>query len=131
VAAVILFTCLSAAALSYNTAVNLSNKLNATVLINRAVPEIRNNLKDRLFNGEMEGQAVFSERLKFTWKAVKQRAGRTIFQAADPYTGAPNYGRFQVVLYSVDLEISLARKDSSHRARYEYTELLWHESESP
>ena len=128
VAAVILFTCLAAAAVSYNTAVNLANKLNATTAISAAVPDIRDRVKIHLFNQETEGTQTFSEDLAFSWQAKQRSSARTIVGTGDGPDSGLESGRFEITLYEIDLLVTLSRNGRDHASRYAYTELVWQET---
>jgi Tfp pilus assembly protein PilE len=127
VAGVILFTCLAAAAVSYNTAVNLTNKLNATIAVATAVPDIRNEVKQQLFDRKFSGEAQFSETLNFSWQASEKRSARTITGTGYERGEGLDYGRFRISLYEVALTVWPSDAHSSYASRYEYTELVWQE----
>ncbi len=125
VAAVILFTCLAAASISYNTAVNLTKKLNSTIDIDTAVSDIREKVKAGLFNGELKGEASFSAGLKYSWEAVARKSSPTILGDNDEMTGGLQYGQFQITLYAVNLIVTAIQHEQPHNVRFEYNELVW------
>ena len=127
VAAVILFTCLAAASLSYNTAAGLAGRLDATVEIATEAASIRDSVTESLFAGRTEGVARYAENIEYAWLAEEKRSSRTVTGGFDELTGEIQYGRFHVTLYSVELVVTLERYGRRHNARYEYHELVWRE----
>lgn len=129
VAATILFTALAAAAFSYNSAVNLTRKLNITIAAGAALPEIQREIKFRLFEGESEGEQRSANGVHYFWHAETQKKSPTILGENSMGTDGLMYGRFQVALVAVTLTI-IGDKTGDEESRYrqlpvEYRELVW------
>ena len=130
VALVILLTCLAAASQSYNTAINLSNKLNSTVYIATTVPHIRNDIKKSLLSGEIKGDVKFSGDLNYSWIAEKRSSSRTITGPYDESTGGLEYGQFQITLYKINLMVAANLNEKQRKVSFEYMELVWRKTDS-
>jgi hypothetical protein len=125
VASTILFSCIAAAALSYNTAVNLTNKLNATIAANAALAQIQKEIKRHLFDGEKTGEQALTDGTKYFWQAAIKRSSPTILRQNDDITGSPMLGSFQVQLIEVKLTITKEMGTRIIDFPYRYKELIW------
>jgi type II secretory pathway pseudopilin PulG len=127
VASTILFACLAAAALSYNTAVNLTHKLNSTVTVGIARNDIQEAVKSHLFDGVTSGERQSDDgALHYAWQARLQRASRTILRRDYDFGGELVYGGFNIQLYAVEIVVTSTHVNSPQQSRFEYTELVWH-----
>jgi type II secretory pathway pseudopilin PulG len=127
VASTILFACLAAAALSYNTAVNLTHKLNSTVAVGIARNDIQAAIKSHLFDGVTSGNRQSDDgALHYAWQARLQRASRTILRRDHDFGGELVYGGFNIELYTVEIVVTPAHTESPQQSRFEYMELVWH-----
>lgn len=124
-ASVILFTCLSAATMSYHTSVDLISRSESAVRITSALREIRATVRDKLVSGRLEGKDEYESGITFSWKAVLSRESRNITQAADEITGGLEYGQFRMSLYEVTLIIACYQFGRERVSDYEYQELTW------
>jgi hypothetical protein len=125
VAATILFTCIAAAAFSYNTAIRLTGRLNATISSAAALSDIQKEIKPHLFNGEKSGRGELADGAGYFWQAVRQRSSPTILRQDDEFSGGPLYGRFQVELVAVALTITQQMENRNIEFPFEYKELIW------
>lgn len=130
VAATILFSCIAAAALSYNTAVNLTNKLNAGIACGAALRDIQQEIKTRLFDGENTGGAMLANGMAYAWQAVRKRSSPTILREDDLFPGGLAPGAFQVELAEVALVITWNPDNRPQKFPFEYTELVWQQRTS-
>jgi hypothetical protein len=125
VASVILFTCLSAAALSYQTSVDLVTRAESAVRIASVLTEIRSQVREKITSGTLEGKDEYAPDVRFGWKAVLTREARNITGASEEITGGLEYGRFQMTLYSVTLVVTCQMYGRERVSDYEYQELTW------
>lgn|GEM_PF-2334609 len=124
-ASVILFTCLSAATLSYHTSIDLVTRAESSVRIASVLTEIRSAVRNRLMSGRLEGQEEYETDIIFSWKAVLIRESPNITGSHDEVTGGLEYGRFQMVLYTINLVVTCQQFGRERVSDYEYQELTW------
>jgi prepilin-type N-terminal cleavage/methylation domain-containing protein len=128
VAAVILFTCSAAAALSYNTAVNLARKLNATIAIATVIPDTRDQIREQLFEGKFQGEFAIPMNpgeLTVSWQAVDENSALTVAGLSETRANALERGNFRIFLYRVDLMGMIGTGEFEYSMQYTYTELVW------
>lgn len=127
VASVILFTCLGAAAVSYNTAVNLAQKLDETIAVSSAMPHIREQIKTHLFQGTLSGTITHAGDPVILWQAAEHLSGFTLSTVDESSDRLFEPGRFRIILYTVTLTGRSGQLDNAYSQVYTYTELVWEE----
>jgi type II secretory pathway pseudopilin PulG len=127
VASVILFTCLGAAAISYNTAVNLAQKLDETIAVSSAMPRIREQIKTQLFQGTLSGTIVHPGDPVILWQAAERQSAFTLSTVDESPDRLFEPGRFRLILYTVTLTGRSGQLDNAYSQVYTYTELVWEE----
>jgi len=127
VASVILFTCLGAAAVSYNTAVNLAQKLDETIAVSSAMPGIREQIKTQLFQGTFKGTITHAGDQVILWQAAERQSAFTLSTVDDSSGQIFEPGRFRIILYTVTLTGRSGQVDTAYSQVYTYTELVWEE----
>lgn len=125
VAATILFTSIAAAALSYNTAINLTYRLNAAVASGIALSDIQKEIKSHLFEEKNNGRGSLADGTGYAWQADRERSSPTILRQNDGFADGPVYGGFQVELVAVSLTITRQIAHRKIEYPFEYKELVW------
>lgn len=126
VALVILFTCLGAASLSYNTAIDLVRRTDSVIQISDVQSDIRAIIRGQLFSGiTKEKDISYSDDITYSWESVRSKSSRNIIAYSQENLGELNYGKFYLSLYSVSLIINCINNGQSRQAEYNYQELIW------
>ncbi len=130
VAAVILFSSLTLAAVAYNHALDFVQRSMAVIHISKALPAIRQQVAEQLQNGITAQETRFSDELLYTWQAELENASMNVTGAYDEYTGDLEYGSFYLQLYRVVLTVQQQDPYRVHTSRYDYQELVWRHPET-
>ena len=125
VASVILFTCLGAANLSYNTAMNLVSRTDSAIRIAAVQSDIRAVIRNQLFSGTLQGETRYAEDITYTWQAARRKWSRNIVGSSLETTGELEYGNFMLVLYHVSLTVNCTSNSQGRQSEFDYQELVW------
>lgn len=125
VASVILFTCLAAALIAYNSGLNSTAKMEARLAMLEAVPHIRWEVRNSLQVGRTKGQNPSGEGLDYRWEARLITSSRTVRRAYDDLLGGPDHGAFTLELYRVELVVTSRFAGRETVGDYDYLELVW------
>jgi prepilin-type N-terminal cleavage/methylation domain-containing protein len=125
IAAVIVFSAISIGMLVYRTSIKAVDRIEANVVIADALPAIMATVKTQIAQQKRQGQGSFGNAIEYIWKTNEVKSSRNLTGFADETTGLLEYGRFLVVLNSVELTITFEREGRRKQASYEYQELSW------
>jgi len=126
VASVILFTCLGAATLSYNAAIDMAGRTDSIIRIAGVQADIRAAVRDKLFSGVTREEDIrYAEDITYTWRADRSRGSRNILGSSTETTGGLEYGNFNLTLYALSLTITYSQYGQNRQSGFDYKELVW------
>lgn len=125
ISAVILFSALAIGTLAYRTSIRSVDRIKANVLVADALPAIMAMVKTEIIEHKNQGKGDYGKSIVYVWNSKEIKSSKNILSSYDELTGGLEYGRFKVVLNSIELTITYEGDGRKKKARYEYQELSW------